>query len=105
MSVTVGSEEGPFGLKSILATAFPLVLIVRRSVPAMLPPEVFMERRSVPETPWKAARIEAIKLASCAAFDCGTDEPVPDKDRTLDMLIRKELRFRCTLFHGFYNRN
>ena len=48
MSVTVGSEEGPFGLKSILATAFPLVLIVRSSVPETLPEEVSMERKSVP---------------------------------------------------------
>ena len=52
MSVIVGSEEGPFGLKSILATAFPLVLIVRSSVPETLPEtlpeEVSMERKSVP---------------------------------------------------------
>ena len=101
-------EDVSMERKSVPAMEPPRVLMERRSVPETLPEEVFIFRRSVPateplvvpislrsvpETPCEAARSEAIKLASCAAFDCSTADPDPETERILDTLIGINLRF------------
>jgi hypothetical protein len=84
-------EEVSMVRRSVPDTLPVVVPIRRRSVPETDPLGVAISRKSVPAMLWTAARIEAIKLASCAAFDCIIAEPVPDMGSILDALINNYL--------------